>query len=89
MNALNVDRKAERRVNILADAEAEASGERMKKTLAETQRGATFFMLKLLLGLTLVFELSKGQFGVSSALAAALALVWYQSNAENANEGEP
>jgi len=92
VNAVDVDRKKEKMLNPLtkrlADEEAENTDQKMKKTLAETQRGATFFLLKLLLGITCVFEIAKGEFAVSSALAAALALVFYQSEAEKANEGE-
>ena len=85
-----MDRKKEKEVNPLtkkmADEEAMNTDEKMKKTLAETQRGTTF-LLKLLLGIIVIFELAKGEFAVSSALAAALALVLYQSEAEKANEG--
>ena len=91
VNAIDVDRKKEKEVNPLtrklADEEAMNTDEKMRKTLAETQRGATFFMLKLLLGIVVIFELARGEFAVSSALAAALALVFYQSEAEKANEG--
>ena len=91
VNAIDVDRKKEKEVNPLtkkmADEEAMNTDEKMKKTLAETQRGTTFFLLKLLLGIIVIFELAKGEFAVSSALAAALALVLYQSEAEKANEG--
>ena len=91
VNAIDVDRKKEKQVNPLtrklADEEAMNTDEKMKKTLAETQRGATFFLLKLLLGIVVIFELARGEFAVSSALAAALALVFYQSEAEKANEG--
>lgn len=91
VNAIDVDRKKEKHVNPLtrklADEEAMNTDEKMKKTLAETQRGATFFLLKLLLGIVVIFELARGEFAVSSALAAALALVFYQSEAEKANEG--
>ena len=91
VNAVDVDRKKEKEVNPLtrklADEEAMNTDEKMRKTLAETQRGATFFMLKLLLGIVVIFELARGEFAVSSALAAALALVFYQSEAEKANEG--
>jgi len=91
LNAIDVDRKKEKEVNPLtrklADEEAMNTDEKMRKTLAETQRGATFFMLKLLLGIVVIFELARGEFAVSSALAAALALVFYQSEAEKANEG--
>ena len=44
-------------------------------------------MLKLLLSIVVIFELARGEFAVSSALAAALALVFYQCEAEKANEG--
>ena len=90
MNAIDVDRKKEKQVNPLtrelADEEAMNTDEKMKEDVGGDATRRDVFA-KAVVGDRRDFELARGEFAVSSALAAALALVFYQSEAEKANEG--